>query len=218
MGIKMMDPVTLRPARLDDSGLVARLIYLTMGIEADWLFGQEKGHSTLQVIADLYKQKKNRLSHTLTHLAERNGQLAGLLLSYPGAILSRLDWLTGWCLIKILGMRATARLARIQSNYGDLKEAEPDEYYVSNLAVFPEFQGHGIGTLLMAHAEEMAREAGLHKCSLVVTFGHESARLLYEHLGYKVVRSIPSGHPKVAEGSGGYHRMVKILSPRPDAG
>lgn len=211
----MNQGLTIRPAGLTDSDLSTRLIYLTMGIEADWLFGQEKGHPTLKVIADLFLCKNNRVSHSLVHLAERDGQVVGLLLAYPGERLSKLNWLTGWCLLKIVGLPATIRLARMQSAYGDLIEAESDEFYISNLAVFPDFEGQGIGTQLMAYAEELARASGLQKCSLIVAFGHEHACTLYEHLGYKIVRSYLSAHPKVAEGSGGYHRMVKLLTPPP---
>lgn len=214
----MTQAITIRPAKAADSDLVARLIYLTMGIEADWLFGQEKGYSTLQVLTSLFLRRGNRASFNLAYLAERAGQVAGLLLAYPGRLLSRLNWMTGWHFSRVFGLASIIRLARLQSAYGDLKETETDEFYISNLAVFPEFQGQGIGTELMAYAEEMARESGLQKCSLIVTFGHENASHLYEHLGYKVVRSYLSEHPKVAEGSGGYHRMVKILAPHPDIG
>jgi ribosomal protein S18 acetylase RimI-like enzyme len=208
----MTENITIRPAWPSDSNLVARLIYLTMGIEADWLFGQKEGHSTHQVLANLFLRKDNRVSHTLAHLAESDGQAAGLLLAYPGGLLTRLNWLTGWCLLNILGLAATIRLARIQSAYGDLKETEADEFYISNLAVLPEFEGQGIGSRLMAFAEDLACDSGLKKSSLIVAFSHERAKQLYERLGYQVVHSHLSSHPKVAEGSGGYHRMVKRLS------
>ena len=214
----MTQAITIRPAGLCDRDLVARLIYLTMGIEADWLFGQEKGKSTLQVLASLFLRRGTRVSFNLAYLAERAGQVAGLLLAYPGRLLFRLNWMTGWHFSRIYGLAAIIRLARMQSVYGDLKETESDEFYISNLAVFPEFQGQGIGMNLMAYAEEMTRASGLQKCSLIVAFGHENACHLYEHLGYKIVRSYLREHPKVAEGSGGYHRMVKILTPRPYIG
>jgi ribosomal protein S18 acetylase RimI-like enzyme len=214
----MMPTISIRPALPADSTQVARLIYLTMGIEADWLFGQEKGLSTLQVLADLCRRKKNRLSHTHAYLAERDGQPAGLLLSYPGKILSRLDWLTGLCLLKIIGLSGTIRLARIQSAYGDLQETGADEFYISNLAVFPDFERQGIGSRLMAFAEDLARASGLQKCSLIVAFGHERASSLYRRLGYKVVHSYLNKHPKVAEGSGGYYKMVKDLATHPESG
>jgi len=214
----MISSINIRPARRNDSELAARLIYLSMGIEADWLFGQVKGYSTLQVLATLFLHRDNRVGFNLAYLSEQAGQVSGLLLAYPGKLLSRLNWMTAWHMLQAFGLAATVHLLRLQSVYGDLKETEADEFYISNLAVFPEFQGQGIGTMLMAYAEEMTRESGYEKSSLIVAFGHENARHLYEHLGYKVVHSFLIDHPKIAEGSGGYHRMVKILAPSPDIG
>lgn len=207
--------VLIRPALPVDSDPVTRLIYLSMGIEADWLFGQEFGHSTYEVITSLFLKRGNRMSYPLALLAEKEGKPAGLLLAYPGRKLSRFNWMTGWHLLGVFGPAATLRLARRQSAYGELKETESDEFYISNLGVFPEFQGKGIGTKLMERAEMMARKAGLLKCSLIVTFGHQNARRLYEHLGYRTIRSYFCAHPKIAEGSGGYYRMVKTLTSLP---
>ena len=214
----MTASITIRPAEPADSDPVIRLIDLTMGIEADWLFGQEKGYQTSQVLINLFLRRGNRVSYPLSQVAEQGGKVAGLLLAYPGNQLSLYNWMTGWHLIQIFGLSATIRLGRRQSAYGDLIETERDEFYISNLGVFPENQGKGIGTTLMAHAEKMAQKAGFQKCSLIVTFGHENARRLYEHLGYKVIRSFACNHPQIAEGSGGYHRMVKTLAPLPKSG
>jgi ribosomal protein S18 acetylase RimI-like enzyme len=208
-----MQAITIRPALPSDSSHVARLIYLTMGIEADWLFGQAKGHPTHQVLTELSAHKKNRVSFSLAYMAERDGQIMGLLLAYPGRMLSQLDRQTGWDILRLLGLTTFIHLARSQSAYDDLIEAKADEFYISNLAVFPDFEGQGVGSRLMGHAEELARASGLLKCALIVSFVHEKARQLYERLGYKVISTYQSTHPKVAEGSGGYHRMVKPLDP-----
>ena len=64
----------------------------------------------------------------------------------------------------------------------------------------------------MEYAETLARKSGLHKCSLIVTYGHQPARRLYEKLGYQTVRKYDILHPQIAEGSGGFHRMVKQLA------
>jgi ribosomal protein S18 acetylase RimI-like enzyme len=94
-------------------------------------------------------------------------------------------------------------------------EAEDDEFYVSNVAVLPAFQGHGVGKALMEYADKLARTVGLLKCSLIVTYGHEPARRLYEKIGYEIVCEYDIPHPKVAEGSGGFHSMVKVLAVDP---
>jgi ribosomal protein S18 acetylase RimI-like enzyme len=214
----MTQATIIRPAGPTDSDLVSRLIYLTMGIEADWLFGYRKERSTLQVLQSLFLHRNNRMGINLTYLAEYTGQACGLLLAFPGKLLSRLNWMTGWHFLQAFGPVGIAQLIWKQSAYGDLIETEVDEFYISNLAVLPEFQGKGIGRLMMEYAEKLAFESGLNKCSLIVALGHEKACKMYERLGYRIIQTYINHHPKVSEGSGGYHRMVKILELRNNLG
>ncbi len=208
-----MSSITIRPAVLADADLVADLIHLTMDAEADWLFGQEPGFPTHAVLAGLYQRRNNRVSHHFAYLAALDGRDVGLLLAYPGRLLKRLDWMTGVHLVQIFGLAATIRVARRQPAYADLVETEADEFYISNVAVLPECQGQGVGKALLAHAEQLACASGLQKCSLIVTYGHEPAYRLYEYLGYQTVRKYDFDHPHIADGSGGYRRMVKVLPP-----
>jgi ribosomal protein S18 acetylase RimI-like enzyme len=184
-----------------------------MGEEADWLFGQEPGHSTCEVMTRLYQRKNNRASHRFVFIAAWNGQAVGLLLAYPGRLIRRLDRVTGFHLVQIFGLGGAVRLVRSLTAYGDLIETEADEFYISNVAVLPGFQGCGLGKALLDYAETLARTAGLHKCSLLVSYANEPARHLYEKLGYDTVRKYDIPHPKIADGSGGFYRMVKLLNP-----
>lgn len=202
----------IRPARLEDAELAVELIYLSMGVEVDWLFGQEPGHSTRAVLSQLYRRRHNRASYCYAYIAAWNGQNVGLLLAYPGRFLQRFDRMTGLHLSQIFGLAGVLRLVRRLPAYGDLFETEADEFYISNLAVLPDYQGHGVGKALMDYAETLARQAGLKKCSLIVTYGHQPARRLYEKLGYQTVRKYDILHPEIAEGSGGFHCMVKSLA------
>jgi ribosomal protein S18 acetylase RimI-like enzyme len=203
--------VTIRPAFPTDVRPAIALIRLSMGEEVDWLFGQEKKHPADSVLTILFQNRSNRLSHDVCWMAEHEGQVAGLLVAYPGHRLRGFELRTGLHLIGIIGIGGTIRVVRQQPVYGDLIEAEADEFYVSNLAVSPALQGRGIGAALLAQADDLAASAGLSKCSLIVTFDNP-ARRLYERCGYKVVHSYNITHPIVAHGSGGYHRMVKQLT------
>src|SRR5665213_4526916 len=40
-------------------------------------------------------------------------------------------------------------------------DQQPDHLLIVNLAVHPDYQGRGLGKLLLAHAESVTREAGL---------------------------------------------------------
>lgn len=200
----------IRPATNADVSPAVALIRLSMGSEVDWLFGQEKKYPTEHVLAGLFRRKGNRTSHQVCWVAEQGGQVVGALVAYPGKQLRRFDLRTGLHLVQIFGLPATIRVARRQPAYGSLVEAEADEFYVSNVAVSPEAQGKGIGAALMKFSDALARSAGLPKCSLLVTYDNP-ARHLYERCGYKIVHSYEIDHPMIAHGSGGYHRMVKVL-------
>ena len=202
---------SIRPASPADVASAVSLIRLSMGSETDWLFGQESNHPAEVVVSSLFKKKHNRASYDACWLVEREGKILGLVLAYPGKFLHRRDLWTGWQLLGIFGLPATLRLARRQVAYGELQEALPDEFYISNLAVDPGAQGGGIGTRMLSFCDEQARKMGYGKCSLIVTYDNP-ARRLYERCGYQVVHSYDIPHPVIAHGSGGYHRMVKILA------
>ena len=70
-----------------------------------------------------------------------------------------------------------------------------------SLAVMPNLQGLGIGTLLLEAGERVARAHGLTMVELAVAMDNQRAQRLYERLGYRVVgerieshtREVPQG-------------------------
>jgi ribosomal protein S18 acetylase RimI-like enzyme len=58
--------------------------------------------------------------------------------------------------------------------------------HVSDLAVAPAFEGHGIGSRLLAFAEAWAKQRGCRHVTLAVFPGNARARALYERHGYGV--------------------------------
>ena len=74
---------------------------------------------------------------------------------------------------------------------------EPDSYYVAAMAVDEALRGQGVGSRLLAIAEDDARKAGLDKMSLIVFDGNTGAKRLYLAKGYKEVnreRIVPNEH------------------------
>lgn len=65
-----------------------------------------------------------------------------------------------------------------------------DQGFVAYMAVEPEAQGRGIGSALLARAEDEARRLGLPYMALMVTEENASARALYERAGYVVERRL----------------------------
>jgi len=126
--------------------------------------------------------------------------------------MARLDILTGAPLLKILGVGEVLCLFFRLLPLAGGREAEKDEYYISDLAVFPQFQGQGIGTRLLAFAEEQAAKHGLQKCSLIVAQHNDAARQLYLRLGYRIVETVTYSHLQQRCGERGYQRMRKMIT------
>ena len=74
-------------------------------------------------------------------------------------------------------------------------------YHIMAVAVYPEFQGSGIGKRLIAEADSVARAKGFKEMSLNVFAENLGGVRLYESLGYKeVAREPAAGHDKIRYG------------------
>ncbi len=203
----------LQPAATDDAELAAQLIYATMGSMADYLLGGDDASQAHRMIALLFRRPKNRYSYQYADLALVDGEVVGLLLSYPGTMMKALHFPMVKNLFAVNGFRAALRFFYRSLPLMTVKEVEADEYFINNVAVFPQFQGHGVGKLLMELAEQKARASGLQKCALTVDIENERAVGLYKHLGYQVMDTVKIKQLERRMGFSGIYRMVKILEP-----
>lgn len=73
----------------------------------------------------------------------------------------------------------------------ELENMAPGTWYLNVLATYPEFRGQGLGTRLLAVAEQLAAAAGAKGLSLIVFDSNIDARRLYERLGYREVGQRP---------------------------
>ena len=203
--------IAIRQAGPADAATAARLTYLTMGSLADYLFGLGDPTRAVTVLHGLGVRPLNRFSYQFTDLALVAGEVAGLLTSYPEHGMRRLELGTGRQLLRLLGAGDLLRFARRSLTLLSLKEALPGEYFVHSVAVMPDLRQRGIGTRLMALAEAKARQHGLERCSLSVDVDNDTARRLYEHLGYRIMDTMHWPRLERLIGYAGLHRMVKFL-------
>jgi ribosomal protein S18 acetylase RimI-like enzyme len=63
-----------------------------------------------------------------------------------------------------------------------------DHLFIENIAILPEYQGHGLGRRLLAHAERLAAEAGLAELRLLTNGKMTSNIRLYLSAGYPIDR------------------------------
>ncbi len=73
----------------------------------------------------------------------------------------------------------------------ELENAALDSWYVNVLACYPSFRGQGLGSRLLALADEIARESALSRMSVIVTSDNADARRLYARHGYEEAATRP---------------------------
>jgi ribosomal protein S18 acetylase RimI-like enzyme len=202
--------VTVRPARPTDMPLAVSLLSLSMDDSSKHIF-EDQHRSLDSLLAALFVHPGGRFSYRFASLAELDRRSVGLLLAYPGRLITRLDLATGRLLLPLVGPLGLARLAWRSRSMRHIHEAEADEYYISNLAVLPPFQGQKVGTRLLKQAAKAARSAGLLKCSLLVSTDNHRAHQLYRRKGFRVVQILTLSRPGYHEGRRSYYRMVKSL-------
>jgi ribosomal protein S18 acetylase RimI-like enzyme len=204
--------MNIRPAQIDDASSAAELIQETMEGYGDVMLGLDNRQRALKVIGGLFKKANNRFSHRLTSLAEVDGRTAGLLLAFPGRDTLKLVLPISWQILGFYNPWEMLRLAVRAPLAADGEETRPDEFYVSHLAVLPEFRRQGVGRALLNHADALARASGLAKCSLCVDIDNPTAQQLYLNHGYQVSKTVNTPWLKNRLHTRGYHRMIKPLS------
>jgi ribosomal protein S18 acetylase RimI-like enzyme len=200
----MTESPVIRPARPDDAPLAAVVFRLSMGRLADYLFGRN-GYAAEIALIRLFSRNAGRFGFTHAAVVEQDRRALGMIIAFPGADVNRLSFASARFLPMAFGMGAFGFVARLLA-VANIREAEADEYYVSNIAILPAVHGQGHGSLLLAHAEKQARALGLAKCSLMVSPNNLAAINFYKKHGYQIVSTKTHSRPFAS-----HHRMVKQL-------
>jgi ribosomal protein S18 acetylase RimI-like enzyme len=204
--------MNIRPARIEDAPIAAELIQETMEGYGDVMLGLDDRARAVKVVAGFFRKANNRFSYRLTYLAEIDGRTAGLLLVFPGRDTFKLVVPMAWQILSFYNPWEMLRLALRAPMAADGEETQPDEFYVSHLAVLPEFRRQGVGRALLNHADTLARAAALTKCSLCVDIDNPNAQHLYQSQGFQVVKTVSTPWLKNRLHTRGYLRMVKPLT------
>lgn len=194
----------VRPGAAADAGAAVPLMMATMGAFATHLFGSGEAQRAAAVVGQLYCRPRNRFSGQYATVVEIAGRLAGILVSYPASEMPRLDLGMARHLFSIYGAGGFARFVGRALPLALVREAYPGEYFINSLATAPDLRGQGIGSRLLAWAEDKARAVGCAACALSVALDNQRARALYERQGYRL-----AGMHRF--GDGGFYRMVKGL-------
>jgi ribosomal protein S18 acetylase RimI-like enzyme len=201
-----MNPrLKIRAAQAGDASLAASMICLSLHELAGHLF-QQNTDVIEEMIAKLFARNTGRFGYKYAFVAECENEAVGLLVACRGDRINRLNLETIPHLISVLGLIQAAGFIYRGVRLPGGKEAEDDEFFISNLGILPSMQGRSFGSLMLAYAEELACENNLRKCSLIVGWHNTNARRLYERVGYQAVETVQDENENL-----GYYRMVKVL-------
>ena len=203
----------IRPAQPEDAPQAAELILASTGRFGEILFGRGDRARAATAVAGFFGYPHNRFSYRLTYLAEIDGQVAGLLLAFPGSQIERLTMALRTQMRPVLGAWGALWMVLYSVPLFFGIETTADEYYVAHLAVSASFRRQGIGQRLLELAEQQASSAGLARCSLLVAMDNEPARRLYQRQGYAVVKVMKTPWLQWAGYGPGDERRVKLLEP-----
>ena len=156
----------IRPAIPADAEPAAILLFSAYThVQLTFPLREEPDGSFIGHLERSFAQAGNRFSYQQIEVAEVDGAVAGLLLSFGGRDEARLNAAVGPWL---------------------QREAHDDEWYIDALAVFSNWARQGLGAGLLGRAEELAAQHGYPKLALNAAEDNAAARHLYERAGYAV--------------------------------
>jgi ribosomal protein S18 acetylase RimI-like enzyme len=191
---------TFRSATLADACALAVLVDIA-GEGVPTVFWRElagPGRSVLEMGRERARRQEGGFSYRHATIVEVGGEIAAGLIVYP------LD--DPYDLTGLDEMPAHVQpLVRLEAQ-------APGSWYVNVLATFPEFRGQGIGTRLLALAEEKASEAGANTASIIVGSWNTGATRLYERAGYTTIASEPAVLPPDVPQSGDWVLLTRPVA------
>lgn len=172
----------------DDLSQAANLIYITAPDLFNMIFQKEKARMAL---ARLIDRRENMFGAEFIRVFKQNGNIAGLIAGHSGNEQKQIRrtehrafrdaigrfWTLHYFTLMVPVIR---QLTRYTIN--------EDEYYISNVGVDQAHRGKGIATRLIHAVADEQKAKGIRKILLDVDGNNHTARTLYEHLGFTVVR------------------------------
>ena len=203
--MKVMDNIIIRKGRTEDAQDFSQLILLS----AATFFSSIFASNTEEIMKKIFQQPGNLFSFEHSYFIEVNNKIAGMALGYNWEQKRREELYTGLLLVKYLKWSFFTRifyLLKAQSLVGKVLE---NEYYLSNIAVYPAFRALGLGTKLFSEIKRESDKTGANKIVLDVETNNKRAIKLYEKLGYIIKWRTPS--IKIKKETFEFFRMLKVL-------
>lgn len=193
----MIESAKIRKASPRDAEDFANLVVMSSPVLFPLLFGD----SVTELLKELFVHPHHLFSYTHCYFALLNSKIVGMISSYDGKTSKKQGLRTGVLLVRYMKFRFFKRFRLFMKSRSIFGKAAENEYYISNIAVYPEFRGVGLGKMLLTKVEDEAKASGLERCVLDVVTSNEGAIRLYQKMGYRIDGNARSR----------VYRMVKII-------
>ncbi|MBD2100564.1 GNAT family N-acetyltransferase [Leptolyngbya sp. FACHB-261] len=201
----------VRPCTAADAVAATQLLFAA-GPELFTYTFASSAEKTLEILTKAFAKPDHAFSYSHAQVAEVEGEVVGLLVSYSGALKTEAENRVHQVMPGIVPVWKVPGMLLNLTDLNRVKQPVPvQDYYVLCVAVKPELQGQGIGTCLLSQAETMAALEGCGAVALDLTLNNQQALRFCQGLGYRVVQSSTTPRFERQTGAGGLQRLVKPL-------
>ena len=182
--------VAPRPATQADVPHLARLYIMATAGLMDAVYADVAADAPLEKLIEWrFTQTGSIRSYELCLIAQEDSQVAGMMYAFP---IGRLEDAPSDPRPTQEGLSFLAPAIEL------LHQIDNSSYYISAVAVYPEFRGRGIGRRLITAAALDARRLGLPELSLLSFEQNELSTPLYQRLNFEITaRSRVIPHPLI---------------------
>ena len=169
----------------------ARHFYELAQMAADDLFTELVGSRAKPMLKAMYLRGDNDLSYSYAHFLAAEDAIAGLLHAYPARQAKLHEMRTLWLYLRFArwgALRFVAvalALRQVMAFLG--QNLDEDDFYISFLAVYPQYRGRGYSKALLTQALELAQGFSCARLVLDVDERNTVARAAYERVGFQQV-------------------------------
>lgn len=167
------------------------------------------GDNANAIFKALFTHKRNLFSFQYTQFAILNSNIAGMVLGYDWKVARQQGFRTGLLLFRYMKfglLRRMSVLTRLNTAFGAFQKGD---FYISNIAVYPQYRGLGIAKDLLATVESEAQSSGSKRLILDVAVNNREAISWYLKMNYTQIEGTKEIviHGKTYS----FFRMFKIL-------
>ncbi len=201
--------MVIRPARVDDRGPLADMMYSAGPEMYDYAYGHD-GRAAQAYIRFEFEAGGGFCGHRHLTVAVEEHQVVATACFFDRRIYDRLSCGAVWNIFRFYGLFGALPVLKRMARLGSIMtRPQKGELYLSNLGVHRDRRGRGIGSDLIEMKRREAQAAGYGKVSLDVADNNLRAAKLYRRLGFKAVgRKLLAG---AVAGCPGYLKMERAL-------